>query len=184
MFLMKILIFLKKLLLLFTIGLFLGSCGTVDKLKSVRKPVDLTKEPLDPDERAKKNIREGRGISLGNIGGGGKTTYEFSTSNPMWRATLETIDFIPLTTVDYSGGLIISDWYNDGKTDDESLKISIRFLSNEIRTNSIKVQVFEKKCLNQNNCTTKLLNSSISEELTRVILSKAAELEKSQKLKK
>ena len=181
---MKILIFLKKLLLLFTIGLFLGSCGTVDKLKSVRKPVDLTKEPLDPDERAKKNIREGRGISLGNIAGGGKTTYEFSTSNPMWRATLETIDFIPLTTVDYSGGLIISDWYNDNASTNESIKISVRFLSNEVRSDSIKIQVFEKKCSNQNNCTTKLVNSSISNELTRAILNKAAILEKSKDTKK
>ena len=181
---MKTLTLLKNFLLLLILGLFLSSCGTVDKLKNVRKPVDLTKEPLDPDERARRNIREGRGISLGNIAGGGKTTYEFSTSNPMWRATLETIDFIPLTTVDYSGGLIISDWYNDNASTNESIKISVRFLSNEVRSDSIKIQVFEKKCSNQNNCTTKLVNSSISNELTRAILNKAAILEKSKDTKK
>ena len=112
---------LKKLLRLnFIIPLttiFLIGCSTVDRLKSVRKPVDLTKEPLDPDERAKRNIAEGRGISLKNLAGNRSTNYEFSTSNPLWRATLDIIDFIPLTTVDYSGGLIISDWYNDGKNE-------------------------------------------------------------------
>ena len=47
------------------------------------------------------------------IGVGSKTTYEFSTSNPMWRASLEVLDFIPLSTVDYSGGMIITDWYSE-----------------------------------------------------------------------
>ena len=140
--------------------IFLSSCGSVDKLKSIRKPVDLTKEPLDPDERAKKNIEEGRGISLKNLAGNRSTNYEFSTSNPLWRATLETVDFIPLSTVDYSGGLIISDWYSDNSSDGESIKISIRFLSNEIRSDSLKIQIFRKKCLNQTDCETCLLYTS------------------------
>ena len=59
----------------------------------------------------------------------GKTNYEFSTSNPMWRASLETLDFLPLTTVDYSGGMIITDWYSDNNSQSESIKISVRFLS-------------------------------------------------------
>ena len=172
----------KKLLRLIVIvvlsTIFLISCSTVDKLKSVRKPVDLTKEPLDPDERAKKNIAEGRGISLKSLGGNRSTNYEFSTSNPLWRATLDIIDFIPLTTVDYSGGLIISDWYNDGKNQNEAIKISVRFMSNEIRSDSLKIQVFKKNCSAQNNCATNLIVSSISEELIRSILTKAVELDK------
>ena len=51
----------------------------------------------------------------------------------MWRASLETLDFIPLSTVDYSSEMIITDWYNDNNSIDESLKISVRFMSNEIR---------------------------------------------------
>ena len=76
----------------------LNSCGIGKKVKDFHKPVDLRKEPLDPDARARRNIEEGRGISLGKIGSN-NTTYEFSTSNPMWRASLEVLDFIPLTTV-------------------------------------------------------------------------------------
>jgi hypothetical protein len=169
---------LRIISLIFISFFLLTSCGTVEKLKQIHKPVDLRKEPLDPDERAKKNIAEGRGISLKNLGGGGKTNYEFSTSNPLWRATLDIIDFIPLTTVDYSGGLIISDWYNDGKNQNEAIKISVRFMSNEIRSDSLKIQVFKKNCSAQNNCATNLIVSSISEELIRSILAKAVELDK------
>ena len=71
-------------------------------------------EPISGPEKARKNIEEGRGASISSAAKGlrgGKTTYEFSTANPMWRASLETLDFLPLTTVDYSGGIIITDWY-------------------------------------------------------------------------
>jgi len=100
---------------------------------------------LGAEEKRRKNIDEGRGVSLkGIVGKRGSTNYEFSTSNPMWRASLETLDFLPLSTVDYSGGVIITDWYSDVTTD-ESLKITIRFLSNEIRSDSLKIIVHKKK---------------------------------------
>jgi len=69
-------------------------------------------------EKRRINIEEGRGASIGSIlGKVGSTNYEFSTSNPMWRASLETLDFLPLTTVDYSGGIIITDWYSENDND-------------------------------------------------------------------
>ena len=48
-----------------------------------------------------------------------KTTFEFSTSNPMWRATFDVIDFMPFVTVDYAGGMIITDWYTDSNTSND-----------------------------------------------------------------
>ena len=109
------------LLSLLTIS-FLTSCGIGKKLKDFHKPVDLRNSPLDPDARARRNIEQGKGITI--LGGASKggTTYEFSTSNPMWRASLQTLDFIPLTTVDYSGGVIITDWYSDNSSNNESFK--------------------------------------------------------------
>ena len=89
------------LILSLILSFSLSSCGMGKKLKDLHKPVDLRKEPLDPDARAQRNIKEGRGITLGNLGKTKNTTYEFSTSNPMWRASLEVLDFIPLSTVDY-----------------------------------------------------------------------------------
>ena len=178
--------FIKILVTLILTSALITSCGVGKKLKSIHKPVDLRNEPLDPDERAKRNIREGRGLSLGNLGKK-STTYEFSTSNPMWRASLEVLDFIPLTTVDYSGGMIITDWYSEGvNSNEDSLKITVRFLSNEIRSDSIKIVVHKKNCKNMNNCNISLLpnSSKINSELRSVILKKATLFEKNTKEKK
>ena len=126
-------------------------------------------------------------MSTAGLRGGGKTTYEFSTSNPMWRASLETLDFLPLTTVDYSGGIIITDWYADNNsTSSDAIKISLRFLSNEIRTENLKVIIHKKTCLsNSINCKVILLkDSKIKEELHTTIIRKAALIEKESKKKK
>ena len=170
------------ILIAFASSLVLSTSGC-QRLKDIHKPVDLRKTPLDPDERARRNIEEGRGISIGSIGNR-KTTYEFSTSNPMWRASLETLDFIPLTTVDYSGGMIITDWYSENNNL-EAIKISIRFLSNEVRSDSVKIIIHKKTCTNNFNCTTNLLKTtSISDELRSTILKKAALYQKTDKKKK
>ena len=123
------------------------SCG-----KDVFKKVDTRKTPIKGIERAKKNIEEGRGAGLGDLlGRSGNTNYEFSTANPMWRATLETLDFLPLTTVDYSGGTVITDWYSENNSN-ESIKITVRFLSNEIRADGINVIIHKKVCDEKNKC--------------------------------
>ena len=140
--------------------------------------------PVKGMERAKKNVEEGRGVNLGGLARGGKTTYEFSTSNPMWRASLETLDFLPLTTVDYSGGVIITDWYSDGSNSEESIKITIRFLSNEVRSDSIKIIVHNKKCNINENCGINEIDTKLKFELQKSILTKAANLDLEKKDKK
>jgi|TARA_B100001093_G_C26853571_1_gene1026264 hypothetical protein len=165
----------KKLITILLISLITAGCGGFKK-------VDNRKVPIKGMDRAKQNVKEGRGISIGEMARGrGKTSYEFSTSNPMWRATLETLDFLPLATVDYSGGLVITDWYTDTDAASDSLKITVRFLSNEIKTNSLKVIVHKRTCKEFNKCKTNILQSKISEELTRTILAKAVVLEKNKK---
>tara|TARA_B100001248_G_scaffold261983_1_gene255393 strand:- start:4696 stop:5262 length:567 start_codon:yes stop_codon:yes gene_type:complete len=183
--LMNIRVNISKLLVYLSFSLLLASCGMGEKVKNISKPVDLRNEPLDPDERARRNIEQGRGISLGNLGGNKKTTYEFSTSNPMWRASLETLDFIPLSTVDYSGGMIITDWYSDNSNSSEALKITIRFLSNEIRSDSLKIIIHKKNCRVSADCSINLLpnGSTLNSELRSVILRKASLLEKADKEK-
>jgi hypothetical protein len=165
------------LILLFTFFFLLPSCGG--------KKVDASKVPSNALERAKKNVEGGRGISLGNVLKKNKNTnYEFSTSNPMWRASLDTLDFLPLAVVDYSGGMIITDWYGNEDNSNESLKITLRFLSNQIRTDSLKVIVHQKKCAASTNCSIKILNSRIREELLTTIIRKAALLNAAPKSKK
>ena len=156
---------------------FLNSCG-------IWNPADARKVSPNADERVKKNLEEGRGITLGGaIGGKKNTTYQFASSNPMWRATLEILDFLPLANVDYSGGIITTDWYNEGEASDESIKITIRFLSNEIRADGIKVIVHKRKCNIKQKCTVKKISSALEYELQVAILKKASIFEKEYKRK-
>ena len=162
------------LLINFLIFISISSCG-------LYKKVDTREVPVNAQERARKAVDEGKGLGIKNILGGKNNNFEFSSSNPMWRASLEVLDFLPLTNVDYSGGVIISDWYSISNSENDSLKISLRFLSNEIRSDSIKVTVFKKNCKSINNCTVSKTDSKIEEELIKSILTKASELEKENK---
>tara|TARA_B100001057_G_scaffold498502_1_gene605687 strand:- start:708 stop:1217 length:510 start_codon:yes stop_codon:yes gene_type:complete len=152
--------------------------------QACNKNLDPNRPTMAEDKR-RKNIEEGKGASIGSIlGSRGSTNYEFSTSNPMWRATLDTLDFLPLTTVDYSGGVVITDWYSESSSS-EALKITVRFLSNDIRADGIKIIVHKKNCNQNLDCKVNILsNSKIKDELLSVILKKAALFEKSDKKKK
>ena len=135
---------------------------------------DAKKNPPDPRERVKKNLEEGKGFRLSNKIGKKSTTYDFATSNELWRASLDTIDFMPLSSVNYSGGMIITDWYSSKNNTDESIKISIRFLTNEIRSDALDIKVFNKKCDEQNRCFISNNETKLISELKKKILKKAA----------
>lgn len=168
----------SKIIIYFLIFTFaFSSCGN--------KFGDARKTPVNAQERARKNVEEGRGASVGNIFNRGSTNYEFSSSNPMWRASLEILDFLPLNTVDYSGGMIISDWYSDF-SNNESIKITLRFLSNEVRSDSLKIIVHKKNCSSNQDCKISLINNdgTLVNELRSSIIRKAALLEKEKKKKK
>ena len=156
---------------------FLNSCG-------IYQPSDARKIPPNAQERVKKNLEEGKGITLKGMVGGGSTSYQFASSNPMWRATLEILDFLPLSNVDYSGGIITTDWYNEGTASDESIKITVRFLTNEIRSDGIKIIVHKKKCSIQQQCTVKKITSALEAELQVAILKKAVIFEEEYKKQK
>ena len=121
---------------------------------------DARKVSPDPKARVKKNLEEGRGFTLMGGRKDGGTNYSFASSNPMWRATLEILDFLPLANVDYSGGIITTDWYNEGTASDESIKITIRFLTNEVRADGLKIIVHKKKCNIQQKCSVKKISSA------------------------
>ena len=172
---MNIFNYTSKKIILFLIAVFtlsfLWSCG-------LYSPSDARKVSPNSKERVKKNLEEGKGFSLKGLGGGGGTSYQFASSNPMWRATLEILDFLPLSNVDYSGGIITTDWYNEGTASDESIKITVRFLTNEIRSDGIRVIVHKKRCNIQQKCTVKKITSALEQELQVAILKKAVLFEK------
>ncbi len=168
----------SKISLIFLIFLMISQCG-------IYKKTDARKVPTNAKERVKKNIAEGKKIKFGQLGKGRSGTFEFATSNEMWRATVDILDFMPLANVDYGGGVIITDWYNEGNQND-SIKIMVQFLSNEIRADGLKVIVYDRKCNSTNslNCSTSVDDkNSIGQELKLAILKKAAEM-KTQAIKK
>ena len=137
---------------------------------------DARKVSYDPKERVKKNLEEGRGFRLdsafGNNSKGGD--FQFASSNELWRASLDIIDFIPIATANYSGGILITDWYSSEENLNESIKISIRFLTNEVRSDALDVKVFYKKCETLISCSISEKDGNLKIELTKEILKKAA----------
>ena len=159
----------KKLVLLISISLLVYSCGII-------RPEEGGKVPVQGDERVKKNMEEGRGFRLSTLGKKGGD-FMFSSSNPMWRASMDKLSFAPLSVVDYGGGIIITDWFSEGDNNEE-IKIAVRFLSNEIRSDAIKVIIHKKKCETFNNCKISSIENSTNNEIKFAILKQAAIIKK------
>jgi len=158
----------------FILLLFLNSCG-------LYKRSDIKDNPVNVEERVRKNIEQGKGLRFGNLGsasGGG--VFDFASSNEMWRASIEILDFVPLTNASYSGGIIITDWFSNAKANDnKEIKITVRFLSNEIRAEGINVLIHERKCEeNKINCKIIRKKSKLEGEIKFAILKKAAWMQK------
>ena len=177
----KIIHFLIYFIFLVSITSALVSCGPFKP-----KKVDLRKIPGDPKDKRLKNIKEGRGFSVMGVinkRSKGSGAFEFASSNEMWRASLELLDFTPLHNVDYSGGIIITDWFSE-REDQDPIKITIRFLSNEIRADGIKVIIHKKICKEKqfDNCKIIKIESTLSQEIKLAILKKAAIMHENEKI--
>jgi hypothetical protein len=165
----------KLILTLFLCLSLLNSCG--GKLPGA----DARKFPADPAKRVQQNLKEGKGFRLNDITKNNGGTFEFASSNELWRASLDTIDFMPLVSANYSGGIIITDWYSQDQN--EAIKITLRFLSNEIRSDAIDIKIFLKKCRIEENCKISESEGNLKKELKKQILKKAALYEKEKKEK-
>ena len=152
--------------------------------KNLFRWTDSREVPVNAQERVQKNLEEGRGIQFGigkNKGAGG--TFDFASSNELWRASIEVLDFVSFTNASYSGGIIITDWFtgNQNSKDKKNLrelKITVRFLSNEIRADGLEVIIHEKICKKEDitNCKIKKIKSNIQNEVKLAILKKATVL--------
>ena len=147
---------------------------------------DARENPPDPKARIQKNIEEGRGFRLTEdlLKGGSGGSFVFASSNELWRATLDIIDFMPLALANYSGGIVVTDWYSDGNNLNESIKISVRFLTNEVRSDALDIKIFYKKCSSFENCEVIQSSGNLESELKKKILAKAALYAKLNKEKK
>ena len=156
----------------------LNNCGG-----NIFKRADVKDTPVNVNDRVKKNIEEGRGIRFGK-GGSRGGVFDFASSNELWRASIDVLDFVPFTNASYSGGILITEWF-DGNSKNESnknrdLKITVRFLSNEIRADALDINIHERMCENNtNNCSVNKIKSNLENEIKIAILKRAAALEKS-----
>ena len=181
---MKITNFKAKILNYLVITLFLLSLTSIVVSCGPFKPkyTDLRKVPGNPKDKREKNIREGRGFrAMGMLEKKGSGSFDFASSNEMWRATLDLLDFTPLSNVDYSGGIIITDWFSES-SDQDPIKISVRFLSNEVRADGLNVIIYKKICKknDKNNCKTIKDSTTLGQEIKLAILKKAAIIKKSE----
>ena len=176
--------FFKLSVFVLIIPIILSSCKSPDG-KFKLPGGDARKFPADPAKRVEQNLKQGKGFQLNEAFGGGKKggVFDFASSNALWRASLDVVDFMPLSSVNYSGGIIITDWYSSDQNSNESIKISIRFLTNEIRTDSLDIKVFNRQCVKSINCKITESDGIISKELKRKIL-KTATLYKEEKKNK
>ena len=155
--------------ILFTILITLNSCG-------IYRKTDAREIPTNANDRIIKNIKEGRGFKIGNVGNRrGSGDFQFASSNPLWRASLEKLNFAPLNNVDYAGGIIVTDWFSN-ETSNEEIKITIRFLTNEIRSDAINIIIHKKICGTQNNCKITKIENDLNGEIKFEILKKAAQI--------
>jgi hypothetical protein len=161
---------LKRLFIFLSLLVFLGNCAKVD-------PVTGEKVLEETDTRKKsREFVDKQGGLFGEIGKRSSgTTFEFSTSNVLWRATLKNLDFLPLANADYSGGIIVYDWYSN-KDDKQSIKISVRFLSNELKSSSIVVAGHKKICDAAGKCFVEKLDNKFTDEIKESVISTAREI--------
>ena len=182
---MKITNFKAKVLYYSVITLFLLSLASIVVSCGPLKPkyTDIRKIPGNPKDKRQKNIREGRGFrGMSVFEKNNSGNFQFASSNEMWRATLDLLDFTPLSNVDYSGGIIITDWFSES-SDQDPLKISVRFLSSEIRADGLKVIIYKKICKKdeENNCKTIKDNTTLGGEIKLAILKKATIINNSER---
>jgi len=166
-----------SLLVLITF-IFLSGCSGMFKYKKA----NVKDVPVNVNERVKRNIEEGRGVRFGkNSKRGG--TFDFASSNELWRASIDVLDFVPFSNASYSGGILITEWFNgNSKTENEKrdLKITVRFLTNEIRADALDISIHERKCKKSFiDCDVNKIKSKLEVEIKLAILKRAAKLEKS-----
>jgi hypothetical protein len=145
-------------------------------LFSCSKNENQSQEIFEPnvDKRARAAV-EG-GITVFGNKSSGSTTYEFASSNVLWRATLKSLDFLPLINADYSGGVIIYDWYSQSNNPKEQIKVSVQFLNNELRSDSIKITAHKKICETIERCSNSTLDQNFANSIRDSIITSARTL--------
>jgi hypothetical protein len=153
-----------------SLSILLNHCSKTDPITGEKVLIET-----DTNKKSREFVDKQGGL-FGDLGKNKSgTNFEFSTSNVLWRATLKSLDFLPLVNSDYSGGVIVYDWYS-GKTDAQSIKITVRFVSNELKSSSIVVSGHKKVCNDTGKCFVEKLENKFTDEIKDSVISTARQL--------
>ena len=171
----------KNIIIYLIFIIFFIGCSKTD-------PATGEKVVIEPNLKKKAEVAARENSIFGNIGGSSKNsnTVDFATSNILWRATLKSLDFLPLINADYTGGIIIFDWYSQANNPKEQIKISVQFLNNELRSDSIKITAHKKICENIDRCSNSALDQNFANSIKESIIASARilKIEETNKQKK
>ncbi len=118
------------------------------------------------------------GINLfgGDSGGGGGEGAAIPVNGYLWRATLDTVSFMPLASADPFGGVIITDWFMPPESSGERFKMTVYILSRELRADGLKVAVFRQLRDTTGNWVDGPVSASTASQLENAILTRAREM--------
>lgn len=163
--------FMKKINFLpeiISLTLVLFGCAKTDPVTNEKQIFEV-----DPKKRIEANVAKGGGLFSGIGGDKSGRVVDFGTSNIMWRATLKSLEFLPLINADYNGGVIIYDWYAGEQNSSEEIKITVNFLSNELRSDSIKIIAHRRVCEVNKKCQITKANENFSNEIKNSVIASA-----------
>lgn len=159
-------------------ALLLGACGQTEV--KAHYPESTKRGSVYTDEKEATIFGEGgidifgsrSGKSAGQGGGGSG----LGVNSFLWRASLDTISFMPLSSADPFGGVIITDWYTPPETPDERFKMSVYILGRELRADGIKVAVFRQRSRGNGGWIDSTIGKATATSLENQILTRARQL--------
>lgn len=160
--------------------LFLAGCYTAIFMTTACSGVDSKQSyPVDNDRKLKESRGKisGEGFNLfGRDDSSEKSGATLGVNSFLWRASLDTISFMPLASADPFGGVIITDWYEDPAHQGERFKINILILDKELRADGVKVKIFKQKKDATNQWQDTAIADATTRDMENTILTRAREL--------
>jgi hypothetical protein len=170
---------LRRILVMAAAALILGACDYADPDTEYARGTEKQDRVItgDPNQEAGSVFAPG-GLNIfgedekpPQDGGGGIGVNSF-----LWRASLDTISFMPLASADPFGGVIITDWYSPPETQDERFKITVYILGRDLRADGIRAAVFRQRQDTAGTWTDAAVQQKTTVELENAILTRARQL--------
>ncbi len=157
------------LLLSAACALLLSACGDVEKEISFPERTEI-------ERQAGRGKLTGDGLTLGGGDESAAGTNPLGVNSFLWRATLDTLAFMPLASADPFGGVVITDWYEDPNARGERFKVTALILDRNLRADGINVSLFKQEKMPDSQWIDVTVPDKLERDLEDTILTRAREL--------